>query len=197
MRKYALFLAGTMVVVGAACAAEEGLPPPTVTQVQAEQAEKAIFAPASVVTPIDWRAARAALPRLQSALSPQQRATLEGLPMPALLPDDALLLGAAHISRGPHWYAASIHLDNHSIYLHGSHQAVRVARGLPGAQPATAARDPRIIHNQGMATATWSAHGAAYRLTVGCYDPTNDVRCTGDEYVRTLTGMLALAEVQP
>ncbi|MDZ4064539.1 MAG: hypothetical protein U1E22_07725, partial [Coriobacteriia bacterium] len=53
--------------------------------------------------------------------------------------------------------------------------------------------DARVSRSRGVVSATFMAFGVAYVIEVTCDRPFEDVRCTEDDYVRSLLADLVVA----
>ncbi len=164
------------------------------------QAKQAYREPGSTeVQAVDWTDA-ASHPRADiSSLSEDARVAVESAPLPVLLPRDPALLTGAVITRGPTWYAASLHPAGHHITIHGRTLAVH--------QPALAAEVPEdrrrqpgetsLTRTDGIVNVAFEAFGVSYMLDVECEAPATDTRCTEDDYAESLVRDLGVAGGAP
>jgi hypothetical protein len=144
-----------------------------------------------VIQEIDWEAVRAH-PRLPAELSPLVPERIAGLPLPVLLPPRDPWLTKAKFTSGPRWYAATVRLDGHHVYLSGNGVVKRVADQAPRPMP-----DLRVVPAEGTMSATWQQFGVTYLVNVECEDPEGDPRCTEQQYVRGLVESLVVAGGAP
>jgi hypothetical protein len=148
---------------------------------------------------IDWTDA-ASHPRADtSSLSDDARAAVEAATLPVLLPRDASLLTGAVVTRGPTWYAASLHPAGHHITINGRKLAVHQP-SLANDVPEDQRRQPgetTLSRTHGIVDVAFEAFGASYTLNVECEAPTSDVRCTEDEYALSLVRDLGVAGGAP
>jgi hypothetical protein len=144
---------------------------------------------------VDWSDA-ASHPRADvSGLSDEARASVEASTVPVLLPRDRALLQGAVITHGPTWYAASLHPTGHHIRIDGRRRVVHQP-GLEASVPEERRRPPgatSLTRTHGIVSVAFDAFGAAYVLDVECEAPTTDVRCTEDDYARSLVRGLGVA----
>lgn len=144
------------------------------------------------VSTIDWDEAKAYPTGNFDGLSDEQLAKLVGSPVPALVPDRPELWQSATITKGEHWYAASLDGDAHSVYVSGTRlETVVPGLALPDERPGLK-DDFRITRNELIVSLTFNAFGAAYVLEVECARPSIDPRCTKDEYAVELANALVL-----
>lgn len=141
---------------------------------------------------IDWEAAKLH-PHLASASLPTKlQKELKVAPVPALVPQASQLLSAGTATRGPSWYAVSMGLDGHTVFVSGNRTEVFVP-GVSDTRTAPSDFDARVSRSRGVVSATFLAFGAAYVIEVTCDRPFDDVRCTEDDYVRSLLADLVVA----
>jgi hypothetical protein len=182
-------------------AGEEGAPAEAPTDTEAERRAKlAHREPGSTEeAEIDWSDA-ATHPRADvSTLSAEARAAIAGVTLPVLLPRDAALLAGAVITRGPTWYAASLHPSGHHVSIHGTKLEVHHP-ALVDSIPEE--RRPRpgqttLSRTHGIVSVAFQAFGASYTLDVECDAPESDVRCTEDAYALALVEGLGVAGGAP
>lgn len=152
----------------------------------------------SQVDGIDWAAARAHRPFDAGIMRPEERAEIDSVTLPVLLPNDPALLASANVTSGPDWYAASMRGDGVRVMVHGTNRSVSQPslandvppdrRPAPG--EATVSRMDGIVH------AAFVQFGAAYTVDVECEPPT-DARCTDDAYVNGLLERFGFAGGRP
>ncbi|MFP4600213.1 MAG: hypothetical protein ACLFVJ_18305 [Persicimonas sp.] len=147
--------------------------------------------PTPKVSEIDWKEA-AAQPHLPAGLlDAQDEERLSRSPVPALVPERADLLDGATVTTGPHWYAVSLDGRAHDVYVSGT----RMAFEVPSVKlPAERAEDFRITRNELIASLAFNAYGAAYVIEVECARPSEDARCTEDDYIVGLANDLGLVD---
>ena len=142
---------------------------------------------------VDWEAATA-YRQLPPADAPDNlRETFAESPVPVLVPDDPQMLRATSPMTGKHWYAASIHLDGVGINIQGS----RVARVMPDlevSEPGQKLVDDKflITRTDGIVSLSFTDFGAAYSIDIECARPTDDPRCTKNDYAIDLAESLAV-----
>jgi len=97
---------------------------------------------------------------------------------------------AATLTAGPHFYAASLRREGHTLALHGVDQIhVTIedesdAEGSPPTSNDTVRGVPALILvNEGIRSVAWEENGAYWSLEVECQRPFDDVRCTEDGYL--------------
>jgi hypothetical protein len=148
---------------------------------------------------IDWTDA-ASHPRADaSSLSEEARAAVDAATLPVLLPRDASLLTGAVVTRGPTWYAASLHPAGHHITINGRKLAVHQP-ALANDVPEDERRQPgetTLSRTHGIVSVAFDAFGASYTLDVECEAPTSDERCTQDDYALSLVRDLGVAGGAP
>jgi hypothetical protein len=147
--------------------------------------------PTPVVQKIDWSAVKQH-PRLPAELKDRVPERIRELPLPVLLPPHQRWLAEARLTSGPRWYAASLRLDRHSVYVSGNGVALRVPALPPRSMPGL-----RVSSSEGILGATWQQFGATYLVNVECDDPLRDPRCTDQGYVRRLVQSLVVVGGAP
>ena len=144
------------------------------------------------VASIDWADAQEHPQAELASLSAEQRARLADAPVPALVPNRPQLLGAATVTSGEHWYAASLDGHGHSVYVSGT-RLETVVPNLKVVDDQPDIRDDfRITRNELIVSLSFNAFGAAYVIEVECAQPSTDTRCTDDGYVVALANELVL-----
>lgn len=146
------------------------------------------------VKEIDWQAARAHA-KLDGALIPDEvKAQLQDVVVPALLPANEALLASAKITKGPHWYAASMDDGQHSIYIQGSRTSVEFGQiELDKAGDALTKRPYMITRTHQIVTIAFERFGAGYGVDIECRKPMTDDRCTKDDYAHELMAAMGVA----
>jgi hypothetical protein len=144
-----------------------------------------------VVQTIDWSAVRQH-PQLPAGLRDRVPERIRALPLPVLLPPQEQWLADARLTSGPRWYAASLRLDRHSVYVSGNGVALRARALPPRSMPGL-----RVTSGEGILSATWQQFGATYLVNVECDEPLRDPRCTDQGYVRRLVQTLVVAGGEP
>lgn len=146
------------------------------------------------VKEIDWEAARAHA-KLDDALIPDEvKAQLQDVVVPALLPANEALLASAKITKGPHWYAASMDDGQHSIYIQGSRTSVEFGQiELDKAGDALTKRPYMITRTHQIVTIAFERFGAGYGVDIECRKPMTDERCTKDAYAHELMAAMGVA----
>jgi hypothetical protein len=148
--------------------------------------------PMRVMAVVDWKSA-AAYRRVSAAVLPGAlRSVLTEAPVPALVPRAPSVLSRGKATRGASWYALSMPLEEHTVFITGNNAEVFVPGVSDNASP-RAEFDPRITRTRGIVSAAFNAFGVAYVVEVECQSPFDDPRCTKDEYVRSLVDDLAIA----
>jgi hypothetical protein len=151
------------------------------------------------VLAVDWRSAETHPRAGTSALSDEANRAVAGATLPVLLPRDAALTRDATITRGPTWYAASLHPEGHHITINGRKLAVHQPE-LAGDVPEDRRRrrgELSLSRTHGIVTGTFEAFGASYTFDIECVQPTTDVRCTEDAYARSIFESLGVAGGAP
>lgn len=139
----------------------------------------------------DWEAARAAR-RLPVAWT--QALELEGVPLPVLLPGDEALVRGAKVTRGPHWYAASMSGDGHSVYVQGTRTTHSFGSVLLDERGDALTRAPYVIsRSHQILTLGFERFGVGYHIDVECAQPMADKRCLETDYVLGLYEALGVA----
>lgn len=141
---------------------------------------------------VDWEAARLhrriPAPSLPHAL----RVALQDAPVPALAPSTPQMLALGKPTRGPTWYALSVPLPDHTVFVSGNRMETRVP-GISETVSPLPDFETRITRSRGIVSASFHAFGVAYVVEVECAKPFEDTRCTQDDYVRSLVADLAVA----
>lgn len=175
-RKSLLFVA---VLLCAACHSQE---PPFSREREAPRPAHKTIAPA-----IAWPKESADVRALEALSDVRDaRALVARAPVPVLAPADTKLEGAALIVEGE-FYALSGRIEGATINIQGTRAAYRYD-GI-GSVPGThAIRCPGaqgcgfVTVNEGIRSASWTEHGAAYSVDVECA-AADDARCTSDAFV--------------
>jgi hypothetical protein len=125
-------------------------------------------------------------PRARAALGESDR--IDQSPVPVLAPADPFESPVVMV--GPEYYAISLHAGSATIAIQGTRAQHRVEGVGPIAGDRTL-RSTRgfVTMNEGIRTASWMEHGAAYSVDVECADRA-DARCTGDAFVVSLVNAL-------
>jgi hypothetical protein len=146
------------------------------------------------VATIDWAQAKQHPAARLDKLGAEQRAKLLDSPVPALLPNRPELFESATITKGEHWYAASLDGEGHDVYVSGTRlETVVPSLALPDDR-LDLAQDFRITRNDLIISLSFNAFGAAYVIEVECAKPSTDPRCTEDDYAVELANALVLPE---
>lgn len=145
-----------------------------------------------VAEKVDWAEVRG-FAQVDAALLPaSERAKLDDITVPVLVPDDGRLLATALITHHQNWYAAAMELPGADIYVRGTRNAFEVpAMEIPAA--AAAAKDNYLltrIHQ--VVTVSWRSFNVSYSLDVECAKPMTDTRCTEDEFALELAERLGV-----
>jgi hypothetical protein len=117
---------------------------------------------------------------------------LDGSPVPALLPGRPELLESATITRGEHWYAASLDGEGHDVYVSGTRLSVKSATIDSEELPERPEGEVRLTRNEAIVSAAFEAFGASYVVEVECARPMDDPRCTEDDYAQGLVDDLGV-----
>lgn len=106
------------------------------------------------------------------------RAEIDRSPVPVLGPDDPL--ARATMIVGAHWYALNVQGDGYTMHVDGSGQA-RVYPHIKTFERTHPMRsgDGFFTRNEGVWSATWIEHGAAYSFELEC--DRRDVKWCDDE----------------
>ncbi len=149
---------------------------------------------------IDWDAASAHSALAASSLDADARAALASAVVPVLLPNDPELLAKARVTTGPNWYAVSMDLGDHLVYVQGSRTSFELEQvELDRAGDDLTKRPYLLTRTHQIITMAFERFGAGYGIDIECARPMDDKRCTEDAYARTLWDKLAVvpAEAQP
>ncbi len=128
---------------------------------------------------------------LRALVTPASRIVLDRAPVPVLMPKT--FAPHAIVTADTHWAAwssrhAAVTVSVHATDLAVEHEDVpamhgtRTIRGVAG----------WITQNEGIWSASWQEHGAAYTLELECDEPT-EARCANDELLLAIADELAVA----
>ena len=157
--------------------------------------------------PIDWTEVQAAvrsqrLPRAAiKQLTVAADAPQPSLPM--LLPFDQEIAAkaAVHIFPQPHSYSASMRMAEVTVEVHGERRAVVLKEGDPlmrivqsknVAHLAGADVPFALDKTEGGFDLTFGRFGAAYLVSIECFNPETDTRCTKPAFIRSLGEKMGL-----
>lgn len=140
-------------------------------------------------------AAAAKAPRLDpGALSQAQRDVVAESPVPVLLPGSPELVPTAHMTSGPHWYAASMTATDHSVYVQGNRGSYEYGHIAMDARGDALTRRPYTITRvHQILTLSFERFGVSYAIDVECLRPMDDPKCTEDGYAISLYEGLRVA----
>lgn len=149
---------------------------PVTTAPQATIVRPAIAAP----TTIDVRA--------RAALGEAAPDKIDASPVPVLAPPDRF--EAPVVMVGPEYYAIALRSGTATIAIQGTRAQHRV-EGVGPIEGRSALRGTKgfVTVNEGIRSASWSEHGAAYSVDVECADAA-DARCASDAFVTSLVNAL-------
>lgn len=124
----------------------------------------------------------------------RSRARLADAPVPLLLPTEGELASTATVTAGPHWAAASMRGDDHTVYVQGARTWFEVPSiELDARGDELARREVLISRTHGIVTLTFERFGVGYHIDVECERPLENELCTKDDYVERLHASLAVA----
>jgi len=128
----------------------------------------------------------------------EMRVRLAAAPVRVLFPRDRQLAEKAIVTVGDNWYALSIPLGDHSLFLQGTD-----ASAAEPAPPDVPARPrphrvrgvpARILVNEQIRSVAWAEQGVEYALEVECERAFDDARCTESAYlIGNAEALVALA----
>jgi hypothetical protein len=196
-----VFIAAAGIVAAAAALLAVAQPTPPSTAVAPPPAED------QKLLPIDWKEVQEALrsKRLQRAplrqMSIAADAPQPSLPM--LLPFDQQIAATASVALFPreHSYAGSMRMPKVTVEVHGDRRAMvlkendpllRVIQSKNVARLAGADVPYALDRTEGGYDLTFSRFGAAYLVSIECYNPETDERCTKPDYIRSLGEKMGL-----
>lgn len=176
-------------------------------------AAAALFAVAQPTTserklmPIDWAEVQDALKnqRLQRAAIRQMSIAADAPQpsLPMLLPFDAEIAAKAAVNLfpKPHSYAASMRMPQVTIEVHGDRRALvleksdplmRIIQSKNVARLAGADVPFALDRTEGGYDLTFSRFGAAYLVSIECFNPETDKRCTEPAFIKQLGERMGL-----
>lgn len=142
---------------------------------------------------VDWAEADAHARADASELSPEAQAAIAAAPLPVLIPREAALLTDAVVTRGPTWYAASLHPEGHHVRINGRRLAVHRPSLSDRVPDEARSTEPSVSRTHGIVSVAFARFGASYTLDVECAAPDTDARCTEDAYALSLVQDLGVA----
>lgn len=194
--RYALIAAA---VLAAGAAALLAVAQPTTSVAPPAQDQK--------LMPIDWQEVQTAVrdKRLQRA-SIRQMSIAANAPQPSLpmlLPFDQEIAtkAAVHVFPKQHSYSASMRMGEITIEVHGDRRArelapndplLRIAQSKNVARLAGADVPYAVDRTEGGYDLTFGRFGAAYLVSIECFNPETDARCTKPDHIRSLAEKMGL-----
>jgi hypothetical protein len=164
-------------------------------------------APDQKLMPINWQEVQESLrsKRLQRA-SIRQMSIAADAPQPSLpilLPFDQEIATKAAVSVFPraHSYAASMRMTEITVEVHGDRRAMvlsendplmRIVQSKNVARLAGADVPYALDRTEGGYDLTFSRFGAAYLVSIECFNPETDPRCTKPDHIRSLAEKMGL-----
>jgi hypothetical protein len=157
--------------------------------------------------PIDWAEVQASVraQRLPRA-SIKQLTIAAGAPQPSLpmlLPFDQEIAtkAAVHVFPQAHSYAASMRMAEVTVEVHGDRRALKLREGDPLLRVVQSKNVARLAgadvpyaldKTEGGFDLTFSRFGAAYLVSIECFNPEKDQRCLKPDYIRSLGEKMGL-----
>jgi hypothetical protein len=157
--------------------------------------------------PIDWAEVRDALKNQRLQRAPIRQMTIQAdapqPSLPMLLPFDQEIAAKAAVNLfpRPHSYAASMRMGEITIEVHGDRRALvldkndpmlRVVQSKNVARLAGADVPFALDRTEGGYDLTFSRFGAAYLVSIECFNPETDQRCTKPNFVKLLGERMGL-----
>lgn len=157
--------------------------------------------------PIDWAEVRDALKNQRLQRAPIRQMTIQAdapqPSLPMLLPFDQEIAAKAAVNLfpRPHSYAASMRMGEITIEVHGDRRALvldkndpmlRVVQSKNVARLAGADVPFALDRTEGGYDLTFSRFGAAYLVSIECFNPETDQRCTKPTFVKLLGERMGL-----
>lgn len=157
--------------------------------------------------PIDWAEVRDALKNQRLQRAPIRQMTIQAdapqPSLPMLLPFDQEIAAKAAVNLfpRPHSYAASMRMGEITIEVHGDRRALvldkndpmlRVVQSKNVARLAGADVPFALDRTEGGYDLTFSRFGAAYLVSIECFNPETDQRCTKPGFVKQLGERMGL-----
>jgi hypothetical protein len=198
--RYAL-IAGAALLAAAAALLAVAQPTPPSTAVAPRQADD------QRLMPINWKEVQEALRSKRLQRAPLRQMTIAAdapqPSLPMLLPFDQQIAASASVALFPreHSYAASMGIPKVTIEVHGERRArvlkendplLRVIQSKTVARLAGADVPYALDRTEGGYDLTFSRFGAAYLVSIECYNPETDERCTKPDYIRSLGERMGL-----
>lgn len=152
----------------------------------------AIIGGEPIARAIDWPRVENVDHDIRSAFTNEELATVDGAPVPALVPANSAWLDEVTVTSGEHFFALSAKLRGQTLYIQGSDQA-RVYPSIRGGTPTEPLRSTLgyVSQNEGIWTADFIENGAAYTVELECADVAM-VACQSDVTLRDITDGLVL-----
>lgn len=195
--RYVFLAAGALAAGVALLASAQPTTPPGATAA----------APDRKLMPIDWQEVQESLrsKRLQRAPL-RQMAIAADAPQPSLpilLPFDQEIATKAAVSVFPqaHSYAASMRMTDVTVEVHGERRAtvlrendplMRIVQSKNVARLAGADVPYALDRTEGGYDLTFGRFGAAYLVSIECFNPETDQRCTKPDFIRALGEKMGL-----
>lgn len=135
----------------------------------------------------------------QKTPQPSQAKSADFPPLVVLVPNDPNLLAVAQFTHGQGWYAVSMRLPDHMVYVTGHSSAFVQPAMTKELKAFTATQSPSKARAKGEVFATITHNipsvsvnrfGAAYLVEIECAHPQTDFRCADLSAVRTLADNL-------
>lgn len=194
--RYASIALAAIVAAGAALYA---IAQPTLTAPGAAAERK--------LMPINWDEVRDALKNQRLQRAPiRQMAIASDAPQPSLpmlLPFNQEIAAKAAVNLFPqaHSYAASMRMGEITIEVHGERRAIELKQGDPMMRLMQTKNVARLAgadvpfaldRTEGGYDLTFSRFGAAYLVSIECFNPDTDQRCTKPVFVKQLGERMGL-----
>ena len=144
-----------------------------------------------VVRQVQWPSEKEIAPDRLAMLPAVSLAEIAVSPVPVLLPESPDLMARALVTTGPHWFAASISEEGHSIAINATRVMYETAQIEEVPPPADRVRGipARVSASEGILSVSWEEFGISYLLRIGCDTPENP-RCANDDYLRAVAESL-------
>jgi hypothetical protein len=196
--RYALIAGAALVAAAAALLAVAQ--PPSTTVAPRQTGDQRLM-------PIDWKEVQESLRSKRLQRAPLRQMTIAAdapqPSLPMLLPFDQQIAATASVALFPreHSYAASMRMPKVTIEVHGERRAMvlkendpllRVIQSKNVARLAGADVPYALDRTEGGYDLTFSRFGAAYLVSIECYNPETDERCTKPDYIRSLGEKMGL-----
>jgi len=136
---------------------------------------------------VDWSGVEKIAPRQHKSYPPLLQKSLKEITLPLYLPRRYLGDQRLFVVSDPNFYTATVLLDGAVLSITGdrTYQA-KVRNADPLLKRAVAQQTITFDQAEGIMMPNFNRHNVNYSLSIECDDPQGDVRCTQEDFLRTI-----------